>query len=307
MSPFMLAALIVLAISWSRAMRRRRGPSPMLIVFTVLFAMMTLSSQAWMFPLFVAMGVMLLIARGSGRARYVRLDKRGRRKVRVRASDPVTPEPQAAPQALPATSGGFHDDLRQFMRDIDQLGREVRGETRVPVGRGETEDARPRVDLRKGRAQRSQERTPDAPPEFVATDELTASVDAVLREHRRVLPPEAVTRIETLRGRVQDAAAYLRERDLLGGEYGFHLRQIATDYLPAAVQAYLRLPRGLADTAPLAEDRSGKDLLIEQLDLLQEGTTSVLTGALRAEGQQLLAHGRFLEKRFDPASKDFDV
>ncbi|WP_052351694.1 hypothetical protein [Deinococcus pimensis] len=302
MPPVTLVALILLAISWSRVLRRGRSPSPALIVFSVLFAMIALSTQAWVVPLAVVFGIVMAVTHGRGSRPAL---EGGR--VRVRRA-----RRRAHMLELEETARSFHSDLRQFMRDIDELGREVREEARVAIpregARPESVPAAPRVDLRKKDRERRAEPVPTPAPQPQApTDELTAAVDAVLREHGRDLPPEAVERVRTLRARVAEAAGYLRERDLMNAEHGFHLKQIATDYLPGAVRAYLRLPRGLADTEVLSDGKTGKDLLLEQLDLLAEGTSSVLSGVLRAEAQQLLAHGRFLEKRFETGSKDFDV
>ncbi len=72
----------------------------------------------------------------------------------------------------------------------------------------------------------------------------------------------------------------------------------ATDYLPEALNAYLRLPRDWADTRPVEGGKSSLLLLIDQLDLLAATMSRMDDAINRHDATALVAHGRFLDERF---------
>jgi hypothetical protein len=72
----------------------------------------------------------------------------------------------------------------------------------------------------------------------------------------------------------------------------------ATDYLPAALQAYLDLPRGYADRHVVADGRTPLDLLAEQLDLLSNEIDEIVENINASDSGKLIAHGRFLAEKF---------
>lgn len=82
----------------------------------------------------------------------------------------------------------------------------------------------------------------------------------------------------------------------------YTLMATATDYLPEALGAYLRLPRDWADTRPIENGKTALMLLIDQLDLLG-GTMDKIADALnRRDAQALIVHGRFLQEKFGTSS-----
>ena len=88
---------------------------------------------------------------------------------------------------------------------------------------------------------------------------------------------------------------------------GFMLRQIAEDYAPEAVRAYLKLPPSLANVTPLQDGKTGRDLLGEQLDLLLGAVQDIMRDAAQAGSQHLLAHQRFLKDRFAKPSDELKL
>ena len=118
-------------------------------------------------------------------------------------------------------------------------------------------------------------------------------------EDAQNLPPDVAAKVRELRGRIHEAQAYLRERGLSDGELGLRLRAIEGDYLPTALRAYARLPRSSAETEPLLDGKTGREVLLGQLRVLSGGVDALLADAAGLEGQALLAHGRFLETKFE--------
>ncbi|MDR1833117.1 MAG: hypothetical protein LBQ92_00450, partial [Propionibacteriaceae bacterium] len=107
-----------------------------------------------------------------------------------------------------------------------------------------------------------------------------------------------------VKARVRSIAANLRQAlprlsNLEMGSYEvYSAMATATDYLPTALNAYLRLPRGWADTHPVAGGRTALLLLIDQLDLLDVASRRILDAANASDAQALLTHGIFLEGKF---------
>jgi hypothetical protein len=110
--------------------------------------------------------------------------------------------------------------------------------------------------------------------------------------------------------RVHRIAATIRETlpraDALGpGSARAHtLVQTATDYLPEALDAYLKLPRSYAERQPVSAGKTPLQLLCEQLDLLGARMDEVFTAVCQSDADALVAHGRFLEDKFAPGSLD---
>lgn len=79
----------------------------------------------------------------------------------------------------------------------------------------------------------------------------------------------------------------------------FVLVQCALDYLPSAVANYLRLPRAYADHYVVADGKTSRQLVVEQLDLLARQVDEVAAAVNRADVNDLLVHGRFLAEKFE--------
>jgi len=72
----------------------------------------------------------------------------------------------------------------------------------------------------------------------------------------------------------------------------------ATDYLPTALESYLNLPRAYATLHPVQDGKTPKQVLIDQLTLLESKMSEVAEDVHRNDTDRLLANGRFLEERF---------
>lgn len=139
------------------------------------------------------------------------------------------------------------------------------------------------------------------PPPAPAVGDLLA----LSRDER--LPADARARLGALHFRCQEAFAYLKDREQDAASAGFMLRQIAEDYAPEAVRAYLKLPPSLANVTPLQDGKTGRDLLGEQLDLLLGAVQDIMRDAAQAGSQHLLAHQRFLRDRFAKPSDELKL
>ncbi len=85
------------------------------------------------------------------------------------------------------------------------------------------------------------------------------------------------------------------------------IRQTALDYLPAALSAYLALPRAYAEGRRVAGGRTPHDVLLDQLELMDRKMQEVAEDIVRQDSDRLLAHGRFLAERFAPSALQLDA
>lgn len=84
----------------------------------------------------------------------------------------------------------------------------------------------------------------------------------------------------------------------LGSYDAYSVVATATDYLPEAIGAYLRLPRDWADSRPVEGGKTSLLLLIDQLDLLATTMDAIYDAANTTDAAALISHGRFLQARF---------
>ena len=124
-------------------------------------------------------------------------------------------------------------------------------------------------------------------------------VAAMLTENNA--PPVVVSRVQRIARTINQTLPRLSQLGL-GSEESYSVVATATDYLPEALQAYLRLPRDWADTRPIDGPKTALLVLIEALELLGVTMDQILDAANRADAQALIAHSRFLDAKFGHSS-----
>ena len=78
----------------------------------------------------------------------------------------------------------------------------------------------------------------------------------------------------------------------------FEVQKIAFDYLPDAIQEYLRLPPVMAKSQRLNNGKTAEQSLREQLSLLDNALQRLAESLFNKDAQGLLVHGRFLKEKF---------
>ncbi|HQY98970.1 MAG TPA: hypothetical protein PKV13_00140 [Propionicimonas sp.] len=132
-------------------------------------------------------------------------------------------------------------------------------------------------------------------------DDITASLAGV---DQLVSDPAVPAVVRARAHRVtQTVRKTLPRLELLGlGSYdSYSVVATATDYLPEAISAYLRLPRDWADSRPVEGGKTSLLLLIDQLDLLGATMESIYDAANATDAAALIRHGKFLQERFGHA------
>ena len=93
----------------------------------------------------------------------------------------------------------------------------------------------------------------------------------------------------------------------LGSYDSYSVVATATDYLPEAIGAYLRLPRDWADSRPVEKGKTPLLLLVDQLDLLGATMEKIYDAANSTDAAALITHGRFLQERFGHPTAAVDL
>lgn len=112
-----------------------------------------------------------------------------------------------------------------------------------------------------------------------------------------VVPPPVQSRVKRVTSTVRQTMPRLRNLGL-GSPEAYSVMATATDYLPEAINGYLRLPRQWADSRPIENGKSSLMLLIDQLDLLGSTMDKIFDAVVRVDAAALVAHGRFLQEKF---------
>jgi hypothetical protein len=86
--------------------------------------------------------------------------------------------------------------------------------------------------------------------------------------------------------------------DALTAEDRYTLRETVARYLPETLANYLRLPPLYRRYHTVRDGKSAEELLAGQLGLLDQGLAGMMDRVFRAEAQDLLTQGRFLEDKF---------
>lgn len=111
------------------------------------------------------------------------------------------------------------------------------------------------------------------------------------------VPSTVTARVLRVTAAVRDTLPRLDQLGA-GSASAYNVMATATDYLPDAVNGYLRLPRRFADTRPVDAGRTSLMVLVDQLDLLGATMDRVFDAVYRSDANALVAHGRFLQEKF---------
>ncbi|HTE68747.1 MAG TPA: hypothetical protein VK942_08320 [Actinomycetes bacterium] len=124
------------------------------------------------------------------------------------------------------------------------------------------------------------------------------------RRLRGRVPDEVLAAVGRIHGQIREV---LDRRHALppGSPDAYVVERTTLDYLPTALESYLSLPRGYANRVAVSRGRTARQVLLDQLALLEAKLGEVLEAVAKGDTDRLLAHGRFLEDRF--AASELDI
>jgi hypothetical protein len=135
------------------------------------------------------------------------------------------------------------------------------------------------------------------PPSGFDPDDIRQAIDHEINAVSGRVPPDILAKVQSIRqiilGILPRASALP-----LGSPELFVVERTATEYLPTALEAYLNLPPAYATLHPVRDGKTPKQILMDQLTLLESKMNEVADDVHRNDADRLLANGRFLEERF---------
>jgi hypothetical protein len=127
--------------------------------------------------------------------------------------------------------------------------------------------------------------------------QIRSALNRIVSESGKRLPEELAAKVEAIQSTILDvlpkvSRSSIDRRDL------FALERTVSDYLPQTIDNYLTLPRTYADGHAVQDGKTPKQLLADQLDLIEEKMREISDAVAKDDVDKLLAQGRFLEDRF---------
>lgn len=128
-------------------------------------------------------------------------------------------------------------------------------------------------------------------------NDVKNALDTQVRAITGRVPPEVMAKVLKIR---QIILGILPSSGSLapGSPELFIVERTAADYLPTSLEAYLKLPRTYATLHATRAGKTPKEILLDQLTLLESKMNEVADDVHRNDTNRLLANGRFLQERF---------
>jgi hypothetical protein len=131
--------------------------------------------------------------------------------------------------------------------------------------------------------------------------DVRRALDSQVRAITGKVPPEVMAKVLKIR---QTIFKILLDWESLGpmSVELFIVRRTATDYLPESLAAYLKLPQASRARRATPDGKTAKEILVDQLTLLEHKLNEIAEDLVRHDLDRLLANGRFLQERFGRSS-----
>lgn len=134
-------------------------------------------------------------------------------------------------------------------------------------------------------------------------EEIRRSLNELIKSVKGEVSAVVSERIESIVQSIEDVLPRLEDANAPDHAV-FTIREMALSYLPETINNYLQLPRAYARLHPVHKGKTSRELLLEQLAILDEEMKQVTENLNQENVANLEAHGKFLESRFR-RSEDF--
>lgn len=135
----------------------------------------------------------------------------------------------------------------------------------------------------------------------ISEDALREALDEIIDTTRKRVPAEAVRLLESIRdtlGGLLPRLTELKSSQRVDDPHAFTVGQTVTRYLPDALGSYLKLPPAYAAAHHVFDGKTPKQLLIDQLSLLDLKLKEIADDLFRGDAEALARNGLFLEDKF---------
>lgn len=103
---------------------------------------------------------------------------------------------------------------------------------------------------------------------------------------------ELCARIRSLIERMEASAGFISSED------AYSAKRIALDYLPGLIESFMAIPRDFAVKKALADGKTARELLHENLAVLQRKAAEMSDDLAAQDARSFLEHARFLRDQF---------
>jgi hypothetical protein len=140
-------------------------------------------------------------------------------------------------------------------------------------------------------------------------EDLMERLDGIVRDAKSQLQPAMIAHLESIQRSISEVLPKLADARGFDDNL-FTVRETVLRYLPETLANYVALPPAFRATRVLKAGKTARDLLKEQLTILDDQLKEVVNNVARGDAEALLANGKFLEEKFrerdflQPASTD---
>ena len=128
-------------------------------------------------------------------------------------------------------------------------------------------------------------------------EDLVERLDEIVRAAKSQLQPAMVAHLESIRQSITEVLPRLA--DVRGFDDNLYtVRETVLRYLPETLANYAALPSAFRATRPLRDGKTARELLTEQLTILDDQLKDVVANVARGDAEALIANGKFLEAKF---------
>ncbi len=140
------------------------------------------------------------------------------------------------------------------------------------------------------------------PQDATDTVDVGHALDELLRSMAGRLPADIFDKVASIRRSILLTLEHVAGPSVADPNV-FVIRQTALTYLPEALNEYLAIPPGYRDRS-LEGQRNPREVLIEQLGLMDQKMRDVAEAAVADDAEKLAVHGRFLADKFGGSTLD---
>jgi hypothetical protein len=137
--------------------------------------------------------------------------------------------------------------------------------------------------------------------EQAAHASLLEQIDDLMARSRKRLPGEAYEKLQAIRAILDSLMPKLQGLSDAGAvamEQMITVVNAVKRDLPTTIANYVRLPEAFATLHRIERGKTAKQLLLEQLDVLQIQLSRIADSAFREDAEALIVNGRYLKEKF---------
>ena len=128
-------------------------------------------------------------------------------------------------------------------------------------------------------------------------EDLVERLDRIIRDAQSQLQPAMIAHLQSIRRAITEVLPKLADARGFNDDL-FTVRETVLRYLPETLANYVALPPAFRATRVLESGKTARELLTEQLTILDDQMQEVVANVARGDAEALLANGKFLEDKF---------